>query len=262
MWQSLPRRGCAPNPTRPLVGPHRPTPRSRGAHVRASLRRGYAPNPPRPRVGPHRPTPRSRGAHVRALARAVAIGVLLSLAVSAGAQTVTRGEVTDESGNGLAGVAVLAEATGGGGSQTTMTDEDGRFMFNGLSSAEWSFTATLDGYQGVRGIVTIRRTNNRPVEFELPWLTIGGVFRERTDFEAEGGIPKFRFEEDHTFEFEDDEGEGEGNYGIVDQTAVLIVRDYDGPDDRFNVNTPVVVEFADEQFSSMTHAGVQIPKKP
>jgi hypothetical protein len=40
------------------------------------------------------------------------------------------------------------------------------------------------------------------------------------------------------------------------------VRDYDGPDDRFNVNTPVVVEFADEQFSSLTYAGVQIPKKP
>ena len=231
MRQSLPRRSCAPNPTRPLVGPHGPTPRPRGANLRA-------------------------------FCRVVAIGLVLSVAVSAGAQTVTRGEVTDESGNGLAGVAVLAEATGGGGSQTTTTDEDGRFMFNGLSSAEWSFTATLNGYQGVRGIVTIRRTNNRPVDFELPWLTTGGVFRERTDFEAEGGIPKFRFEEDHTFEFEDDEGEGEGNYGIVEQTAVLIVRDYDGPDDRFNVNTPVVVEFADERFSGMTHAGVQIPKKP
>ena len=190
------------------------------------------------------------------------IGLVLSMAVSAGAQTVTRGQVTDESDNGLEGVTVLAEATGGGGSQTTATNEDGEFQFIGLSSAEWSFTATLDGYQGIRGLVTIRRTNNRPVEFELPWLETGGIFRERTEFEAEGGTPKFRFEEDHTFEFEDDEGEGEGNYGIVDQTAVLIVRDYDGPDDRFSVNTPVVVEFADEQFSSLTYAGVQIPKKP
>ena len=29
------RRGCAPDPTRPLAGPPRPTPRPRGAHVRA-----------------------------------------------------------------------------------------------------------------------------------------------------------------------------------------------------------------------------------
>ena len=29
------RRGFAPNPTRPLVGGHRPTPRPRGAQVRA-----------------------------------------------------------------------------------------------------------------------------------------------------------------------------------------------------------------------------------
>ena len=48
-----------------------------------------------------------------------AIGLVLSLAVSAGAQTVTRGKVTDESDNGLEGVTVLAEATGGGASQTT-----------------------------------------------------------------------------------------------------------------------------------------------
>ena len=99
------------------------------------------------------------------------------------------------------------------------------------------------------------------MDFELPWLSTGGVFRERTDFEAEGGIPKFRFEEDHSFEFEDADGEGEGTYGIVDLNAILIVRDYDGPDDKFSVNTPVVLVFANEQFSSLTHDGVQVPKK-
>ena len=31
----VPRRGCAPNPTRALAGPQRPTPRPRGAHCRA-----------------------------------------------------------------------------------------------------------------------------------------------------------------------------------------------------------------------------------
>ena len=30
------RRGYAPNPTRPLVGPHRPTPPPRGANVHAT----------------------------------------------------------------------------------------------------------------------------------------------------------------------------------------------------------------------------------
>ena len=47
------------------IGSHRD-----GGFARAELipRRGYAPTPPRPLVGPHRPTPRPRGAHVRALA--------------------------------------------------------------------------------------------------------------------------------------------------------------------------------------------------
>ena len=191
----------------------------------------------------------------------MAIGVVLSVAVSAAAQTVTRGQVTDEWDNGLEGVTVLAEPTDAGAPQTTTTDEDGRFQFLGLSSARWSITATLNGYQGLRQVVPIRRGNSQPVDFELPWLPTGGVFRDRTDFEAEGGIPKFRFEEDHSFEFEDADGEGEGTYGIVDLNAILIVRDYDGPDDKFSVNTPVVVEFANDQFLSLTHDGVQVPKK-
>ena len=47
----------------------------------------------------------------------------------------------------------------------------------------------------------------------------------------------------------------------MDLNAILIVRDYDGPDDKFSVNTPVVVEFANDQFLSLTHDGVQVPKK-
>ena len=191
----------------------------------------------------------------------VTIGVVLSVAVSAAAQAVTRGRVTDEWDNGLDGVTVLTEPTDAGASQTTTTDEDGRFQFVGLSSGRVSFTATLNGYQGIRQVLTLRRTNSRPVEIELPWLSTGSVFRERTEFEAEGGTPRFRFEEDHSFEFEDADGEGEGTYGIVELNAILIVGDYDGPDDKFSVNTPVVVEFADQQFLSLTHDGMQLPKK-
>ena len=192
-----------------------------------------------------------------------AIGLVLSSAVNTAAQGRTQGKVTDEWDNPLEGVTVLAEPDGGaGGSQTTTTDDDGEFMFIGLNRGQWGFTVTLDGYQGVRGVTEVRQLNsNRPMEFELEALPSGGRFRERTEFEAEGGTPRFRFEEDGLFEFEDGEGEGEGTYGIAEQTAVLLVRDYDGPDDRFSVSTPVVVTFGDAMFTSMTHDGVQLMKK-
>lgn len=191
----------------------------------------------------------------------VTIGFVLSVAASAGAQIRTRGEVTDEWDNPLEGVTVLAERTASGLQQTDTTDEDGRFLFVGLASGEWSFTATLDGYQGVRRVAPIRRmTDNRPVNFELEAVPAGGAFGERTEFEAEGGTPLFRFEQDGTFEFEDADGEGEGTYAIVEQAGILIVRDYDGPDDKFNIKTPVVVEFGN-QMTSMTHDGVQLPWK-
>ena len=193
----------------------------------------------------------------------VTIGLVLSVAASAGAQGRVRGEITDEWANPLEGVTVLAEPTGFGSPKTTTTDEDGRYQFLGLTTGEWSFTATLDGYQGLRQADNIRQAGTiPPMDFEMPVVATGGRFRDRTEFEAEGGTPRFRFEEDGTFEFEDAEGEGEGTYGIVELNATLIVRDYDGPDDKFSLNTPVVVEFADQQLSSLTHDGVQLPKKP
>lgn len=193
----------------------------------------------------------------------VLVAVFASLAASAGAQGRTLGEVTDEWNNGLEGATVLAEPDGASsGPQTTMTDSDGEFMFVGLSTGRWSFTVTLDGYQGIRVASNVRQLGtNRPIEFELPVLPFGSRFGERTEFEAEGGTPKFRFEDDGAFEFEDAEGEGKGTYGIVDLNAILTVRDYDGPDDKFSISTPVVVEFGDKMFTSMTHDGVALPKK-
>ena len=203
-----------------------------------------------------RPVSRSR------LVPWVTIGFVLGVTVSAGAQGRLRGEITDEWDNSLEGVTVLAEPTVSGAPQTTMTDDDGRFQFLGLVTGDWSFTATLDGYQGLLQVAPVQQlADNRPVDFELPVLATGSRFRERTEFEAEDGTPKFRFEEDGTFEFEDADGEGEGTYGIVDLMALLIVRDYDGPDDRFTIKTPVVVEFSDTLFSSLTHDGVQLSKK-
>jgi hypothetical protein len=194
----------------------------------------------------------------------VAVVFVVSVGASASAQGRTRGEVTDEWDNGLEGVTVLAEpeGTGSGGPQTVTTDDDGGFLFVGLARGDWSFTATFAGYQGIRQITAIKQLgDNGPVNFELPALASGGRFRERTEFEAEGGTPKFRFEDDGSFEFEDADGEGEGTYGMVEQSALLVVRDYDGPDDKFNVMTPVVVAFGDQMFTSLTYEGVQVPKK-
>ena len=90
-----------------------------------------------------RPVSRSR------LVPWVTIGFVLGVTVSAGAQGRLRGEITDEWDNPLEGVTVLAEPTVSGAPQTTMTDDDGRFQFLGLVTGDWSFTATLDGYQGL-----------------------------------------------------------------------------------------------------------------
>ena len=82
----------------------------------------------------------------------VTIGFVLSVAASAGAQGRARGEVMDTWDNGLEGATVLAEPASAGAAQTTTTDDNGRFQFVGLRSGDWTFTATLDGYQGVRQI--------------------------------------------------------------------------------------------------------------
>ena len=120
----------------------------------------------------------------------------------------------------------------------------------------------LDGYQGLQQVANVRRLGQtRPLRFEMPARPAGGRFRERTEFRAEGGTPRFRFEEDGSFEFEDEDGEGEGTYGIVELTAILVVREYDGPDDKFSFRAPVVVEFPSNQFNSMTHNGEQLAKR-
>ena len=194
---------------------------------------------------------------------AVAFGIVLGAAARSEAQGAKRGEVTDEWDNPLEGVTVLADPAGADGTQqTATTDDGGNFSFIGLGSGDWAFTVLLDGYQGLQQVANVRRTGQtRPLSFEMPVLASGGRFRERTEFRAEGGTPRFRFEEDGMFEFEDEQGEGEGTYGIVDLSAVLVVREYDGPDDRFSFRAPVVVEFPSNQFNSMTYNGVQLAKR-
>ena len=123
----------------------------------------------------------------------VTIGLVVAAVSNAEAQGRTMGKVTDEWDNGLEGATVLAEpeGTGSGGPQTTTADDKGEFMFIGLARGNWSFTATIEGYQGVRLVSPISQLSaNRPIEFELPALASGGRFRDRTEFEAEGGTAK------------------------------------------------------------------------
>ena len=200
---------------------------------------------------------------LRTVVAAVAFSIVLGAAARSEAQGVKLGQVTDEWGNPLEGVTVLAESAGADGvPQNTTTDDGGNFSFIGLGSGDWAFTVLLDGYQGLQQVANVRRTGQtRPLRFEMPVLASGGRFRERTEFRAEGGATRFRFEEDGTFEFEDADGEGEGTYGIVQRNALLVVREYDGPDDRFSLRTPVVVEFANDQFTSMTYDGEELPQR-
>ena len=200
---------------------------------------------------------------LRIAVAAVAFGIVLGAAALSEAQGVKRGQVTDEWDNPLAGATVLAESAGADGtSQNTTTDDDGNFSFIGLGSGDWAFTVLLDGYQGLQQVANVRRLGQtRPLRFEMPARPAGGRFRERTEFRAEGGTPRFRFEEDGSFEFEDEDGEGEGTYGIVELTAILVVREYDGPDGKFRFRAPVVVEFPSNQFNSMTHSGEQLAKR-
>ena len=194
---------------------------------------------------------------------AVAFGMVLGAAALSEAQGVKRGQVTDEWDNPLEGVTVIADPAGADGTQqTTSTDDGGSFSFIGLGTGDWQFTVLLDGYQGLAQVANVRQLGRtRPLSFEMPATPPGGRFRERTEFRAEGGTPRFRFEDDERFEFEDEEGEGEGTYGIVGLSAVLTVREYDGPDEKFSLRTPLVVEFPDDLFNSATYNGVQLQKR-
>ena len=55
---------------------------------------------------------------------------------------------------------------------------------------------TTKAYSRSRPLISSQRALN----FEIPVLSSGGLFRERTEFEGESDTPRFRFEEDGTFE--------------------------------------------------------------
>ena len=171
------------------------------------------------------------------------------------------GKVTDKWGNGLAAVQISVVRTDGGGTYSGVSEDNGEYFILGLQSGNYEVTFTKDGYQGIRVAENVR-SSARPLDMELEALPSGGRLRGEQEFEAEGGSPRITFHENGIFEFEDAEGEdGEGTYGIVETSALLVVRDYDGDDDTYSLETPIIVTFSNDQFTSLAWDGATLNKK-
>ena len=194
---------------------------------------------------------------------AAAAMVAVFLVGNAWGQSRVSGKVTDRWGNGLSEVQIVVDRRdGGAGGRTATTEDNGDFFMLGLATGGYTFTFSLNGYQGVQYGTPIRARDNELIEIELAVNATGVRLRGEQEFEAAGGSPKIKFREDGVFEFEDVDGEeGEGTYGIVDLDAQLVVRDYDGDDDKYSIVEPVVVTFANDQFRSLTWDGATLNKK-
>ena len=197
--------------------------------------------------------------------------LVLALGSTAYAQGLVRGKVTDKWNNPIPNVNVLAESLDDRRSdppQETTTGDDGVYVVAGLYGREYAVTFRAAGYQAIRmrirpsARVSISQTNatNRQ-DIELNALPPGGRLRDSQTFEADGGVPKLSFDNDGTFEFEDAEGEGEGTYGIIEQEGHLIVRDYDGDDDKYSITEPIIVTFTSEEFTSFDWGDATLVKK-
>ena len=199
--------------------------------------------------------------HLRACAVGFGVAAFsLMLVAPSLAQSRVRGRVTDEYDNRITNATIVAE--GSGTESTANTDDSGRFTFLLDRSGEYRFTASAPGYGGVRTTTSIKRLGeNRPINFELPVQPTGGLFRSAETFVSDPPGTTISFDEDGTFEFEDAEGEGEGTYGIQGTDAELVVRKYDGPDDKFSIAEPITIQFADQQLASFTMGDQKLVKQ-
>ena len=188
---------------------------------------------------------------MRQYLRAFAVGsgvaaLSLILVASSLAQGRVRGQVTDEYDNPIPGATVAAEGSGSASNATT--DDNGRYLFLGLSG-ELTFTVTAPGYVSIFTTRTVR-FENRPLDFELPAAASGQRFRSETTYVSDPPGTTVSFDEDGNFKFEDSEGDGEGTYGMQGLNGELVVRKYDGPDDKFSIADPITIQFADEPLTS------------
>ena len=164
-------------------------------------------------------------------------------------------------GNGLDDARVILERQETTTTRDTMTEEDGTYQLVGLPIGAYTIEFHAEGYQAIRSVITLRASDTRPVDVKLEALAFGSRFRDDTEFEAEGGTPMIAFDGDGEFEFKDADGEGKGTYGIDALSVVMIVREYDGPDDKYSVGEPVVVTSPDDQFTSLAWSEMTLMKK-
>ncbi len=185
------------------------------------------------------------------------VALSLMLVAPSLAQGRLRGQVTDEYDNPIPGATIVAEGSRSASNSTT--DNNGRFVFLGLSG-EITFTVTAPGYVGIFTTTTVRY-ENRPLDFELPAAVSGQRFRSETTYVSDPPGTTISFGEDRTFEFEDADGEGEGTYGMEGLNGVLVVRRYDGPDDKFSIAEPITIQFADDQLTSFMMGDQKLVKQ-
>ena len=209
----------------------------------------------------------------RWMKRIVVLGLVV-MGVGAGAyvadaeaQTMARvrGEVTDEWGNPIEGAQVIGRRDGAD-PRTTNTNDDGRFNLTNLVSGDYVLEFHAAGYTptGVAMYLDQRdaRQPQRPLEIELVAAPAGSRLRDDVEFESADGRLKLELKGDGKFEFEDADGEeGEGTYGIVELEGRLTVRDYDGDDDKYSLDAPIVITFANNLFRSLTWDGVELSRR-
>ena len=202
----------------------------------------------------------------------VGIAVLLSAASSAYAQGVVRGQVMDKWDNPIPNVQVKAVIILNQDIQCRGLDDDelepremtsnddGWFFGRDFRlGGSYEITYEADGYLTNDDMLTISRGfDPNTIQIVLQVSPTGERFRGTRVYEAEGGIPKFAFEQNGSFTFTEADGKGEGTYGIVERTVVLVVRSYDGPDDKYPIAVPIEVPFYSSVFPSFTWEEVKL----
>ncbi len=114
----------------------------------------------------------------RLLTRSVLIAVLVAIATTSFAQPAqtgtVSGDVKDDTGGALPGVTVTLTSQDRGFSRTTVTDENGRFVFPAVPIGPYSLTSTLQGFEtaiATDNQVEVDKTTIVPVTMKIGALT-------------------------------------------------------------------------------------------
>ena len=93
-------------------------------------------------------------------------GLLTCLAASAAAQGILSGLVRDQDGNGIPGATVTAENLTSATTETSTTNNSGRFSFIGLRAGQWLVVIQADGFEPVQNLADVVRTSTS-VQFTM-----------------------------------------------------------------------------------------------